>query len=350
MPMLVLKFAARLATVSAILAASVVGPASAQQKLLPVKMAVAGINFIPYLPVALAKQLGEFEKAGLDVELISFKGGAPVATALIGGSVDVASGYYEHTIQFATKGKSVRSFVIATRLPGLALVVAPKFKNEIKTIKDLAGKHVGVSAPGSATDFMLKFVLRKNGVDPASVAVVGVGEPASTVAAIEQGQVDAALNGEPGITVLQSKYNDLPILVDTRTEAGTRQLFTGDYPAACLYAMSDWLDHHQEEARRLAFAMVSTLRWIDTHTPEEIVAKMPKEIVGPDPTLYLAVVKHMMQIFSKDGLMTLETAQNPYTLLKQSVPDVAAAKIDIAATFTNEFAEAADKKLGVSKP
>jgi NitT/TauT family transport system substrate-binding protein len=336
------------AMVGALVLAGAVAPASAQQKRLPVKMAVAGINFIPYLPIALAKQLGEFEKAGLDVDMVSFKGGAPVATALIGGSIDVASGYYEHTIQFATKGKAVRSFVIATRLPGLALVVAPKHKDAVKTIKDLAGKRVGVSAPGSATDFMLKYVLRKNGVDPASVPVIGVGEPASTVAAIEQGQVDAALNGEPAITVLQNKYSDLPILVDTRTEAGTRKLFSGDYPAACLYAMSDWLDHHPEEARRLALALVSTLHWIATHSPEEIVAKMPKDIVGPDPTLYLEVVKHMMQIFSKNGLMTIESAQNPYNLLKQSNPEVAAAKIDIAATFTNTYAEAADKKLGLA--
>ena len=45
----------------------------------------------------------------------------------------------------------------------------------IKSIKDLAGKRIGVSAPGSSTDFFLKYLLNKNGVDPNSVGVIGIG-------------------------------------------------------------------------------------------------------------------------------------------------------------------------------
>ncbi len=56
-----------------------------------------------------------------------------------------------------------------TAIPGLVLVVSPKHTAEIKSVKDLAGKKVGVSAPGSSTDFFLKYLLSKNGVDPNSV-------------------------------------------------------------------------------------------------------------------------------------------------------------------------------------
>jgi len=68
----------------------------------------------------------------------------------------------------------------------------PSHNGEIQSIKDLAGKKVGVSAPGSSTDFFLKYLLKKNGLDPTSASVIGVGLGATAVAAMEQGQIDAA--------------------------------------------------------------------------------------------------------------------------------------------------------------
>ena len=65
------------------------------------------------------------------------------------------------------------------------------------SVKDLAGKKVGVSAPGSSTDFFLKYLLAKNGVDPDAVAVIGIGLDATAVAAMEQGTVDAAVMLDP---------------------------------------------------------------------------------------------------------------------------------------------------------
>ena len=118
----------------------------------------------------LAKQLGEFKKAGVDVEVVEFKGGSESLKAVIGGSADVVSGYFDHCVNLAAKGQHLQAFVVYDRFPGLALVVSPKHTAEIKSVKDLANKKVGVSAPGSSTDFFLKYLLSKNGVDPNSVA------------------------------------------------------------------------------------------------------------------------------------------------------------------------------------
>ena len=115
----------------------------------------------------LAKQLGEYDKAGVEVELIDFKGGSQALQAVIGGSADVVSGYYDHCVNLAAKGQSLQSFVVYDRYPGMVLAVSPEAK-DIKSIKDLAGKAVGVSAPGSSTDFFLKYLLAKNGMDPTS--------------------------------------------------------------------------------------------------------------------------------------------------------------------------------------
>ena len=82
---------------------------------------------------------------------------------------------------------------------------SPKQTGKIKSVKDLKDKKVGVSAPGSSTDFFLKYLLSKNGVDPNSVGVVGIGLAATAVAAMEQGSVDAAVMLDPAITLLQGK-------------------------------------------------------------------------------------------------------------------------------------------------
>ena len=112
------------------------------------------------------------------------------------------------------------------------LVVSPAHTADIEIDQDLADKKVGVSAPGSSTDFFLKFLLKKNGLDPTSAAVIGVGLGATTVAAIKQGQIDAAVMLDPSVTVLQGSHPDLRILSNTRTQKDTLEVFGGEYPAA----------------------------------------------------------------------------------------------------------------------
>ncbi|MDB5504346.1 MAG: transporter substrate-binding protein, partial [Tardiphaga sp.] len=146
--------------------------AAAQSK---VTIAVGGGACLCYLPTVLARELGEYDKAGVKVELVDLKGGSDALKAVLGGSADVVSGYFDHCVNLATKKQELQSFVVYDRYPGLVMVVSPKHTDEIKSIKDLAGKKVGVSAPGSSTDFFLKFLLKKNGLDPAGTSVIGVG-------------------------------------------------------------------------------------------------------------------------------------------------------------------------------
>src|SRR3954466_14481455 len=180
-----------------------------------VTIAVGGAGCLCYLPTVLAQELGEYKKAGVEVELVDFKGGSQSLTAVIGGSADVVSGYFDHCVNLAAKNQALEAFVVYDRYPGLALVVGPKQTGKINSVADLKDKKVGVSAPGSSTDFFLKYLLSKNGVDPNSVGVVGIGLAATAVAAIEQGSVEAAVMFDPAITQVQARNKDLTILSDT---------------------------------------------------------------------------------------------------------------------------------------
>jgi NitT/TauT family transport system substrate-binding protein len=320
------------------------GAAAAQQK---VSIAIGGAGCLCYLPTVLAEQLGEYKKAGIEVELIDFKGGSQALTAVIGGSADVVSGYFDHCVNLAAKNQALEAFVVYDRYPGLTLVVSPKQTGKINSIKDLKDKRVGVSAPGSSTDFFLKYLLKKNGVDPASTAVIGVGLGPTAVAAMEQGQIDAAVMLDPSVTVLQNKFKGITILSDTRTEHDTRAVFGGDYPGGALYAKADWIEKHPKETQALTTAIVNTLAWIHSHTPEEVMAKMPQNLVGPDKAGYLDALKNTIPMYSTTGKMDPKGAEAVLAVFSQSSPEVAKANIDVTKTYTNKYVEAVGKTNGM---
>jgi NitT/TauT family transport system substrate-binding protein len=316
------------------------GAAFAQSK---VTVAVGGAACLCYLPTVLAKQLGEYGKAGVNVELVDFKAGSQSLAAVLGDSADVVSGYFDHCVNLAAKGQALQSFVVYGRYPGFALVVSPKHADKVKTVTDLANLKVGVSAPGSSTDFFLKFILRKNGVDPNSVGVAGIGLGATAVAAMEQGSVEAAVMLDPAVTQLQGRNKDLRILADTRTQKDTLDVFGGEYPGGVLYAKTDWIEKNPKAAQALATAILNTLRWIHAHSPEEIMAKMPSELVGADKALYLEALKNTMPMFSQTGRMDPKGARTVLNVFRQSSPEAAKAHIDLSKTYTNVFVDAAPK-------
>jgi len=312
--------------------------ATAQTK---ITVAVGGGTCLCYLPTILAKQLGEFDKAGLSVDIVDLKGGSDALKAVLGGSADVVSGYFDHCVNLAARKQALQAFVVYDRFPGLVLVVAPSHANEIKSIKDLAGKKVGVSAPGSSTDFFLKYLLKKNGLDPSGTSVIGVGLGATAVAAMEQGQIDAAVMLDPSVTVLQGKYPDLRILSDTRTQKDTLAVFGGEYPGGALYSTAAWVSAHPEEVQALTNAILNTLTWIHSHSAEDIMAKMPEEMVGKNKDLYLAALKNTIPMYSETGKMDPKGAEAVLAVFSESSPDFAKANIDVTKTYTNAFVDQA---------
>jgi NitT/TauT family transport system substrate-binding protein len=318
-------------------------PAAAQTK---VTIAVGGGTCLCYLPTVLARQLGEYEKAGLAVDLVDLKGGSDALKAVLGGSADVVSGYFDHCVNLAARKQELVSFVVYDRYPGEVLVVSPAHTSEIKSINDLAGKKVGVSAPGSSTDFFLKYLLKKNGIDPASVAVIGVGLGATAVAAMEQGQIDAAVMLDPSVTILQGSHSDLRILSDTRTQKDTLEVFGGEYPGGALYSTASWVASHQKEAQALTNAILGTLDWIHSHSAEEIMEKMPPEMVGRNKDQYLAALKNTIPMYSQTGKMDPKGADAVLAVFSVGSADVAKANIDVGKTWTNKFVEQAKKTTG----
>ena len=95
-------------------------------------------------------------------------------------------------------------------------------------------------------------------------------------------------------------------------------------------------------------AILATLKWIHSHTPEEIMAKMPDELIGPDKALYLAALKNTIPMYSLTGMMDPKGADAVLAVFSEGSPEVAKANIDVTKTWTNKYVEQVKKTTGTS--
>jgi sulfonate transport system substrate-binding protein len=303
-----------------------------------VRLAVGGQTQMVYLPTTLAQELGFYREESLDVDLQDFEGGAKSLQALIGGSADVVSGYYDHTIQMAAEGRELVAFVTMLRYPGLILVSPAQAAPPVASIEMLKGRIVGVTSPGSSSQMFLTYLLKRAGVAADAVSVTAIGAGASAVAATESGRIDAAWLADPAFTIVKKRNPGIRVLADLRTGDGTKQAFGVEtYPAAVLYTTGAWLRANRSTAQRLARAIVKTLTWMSTHSEQEIAERVPAAIRGDDLGLYIEALRGSRPMFAIDGTMPAEGAAVVRDVLATFNPKVRNATIDLTMTYTNDL-------------
>ena len=306
-----------------------------------VAIAVGGKNLFYYLPLTIAEQLGYFKAEGLDVEISDFAGGSKALQALIGGSADVVSGAFEHTISMQAKGLPIMSFVLQGRAPQIVLAINTRQLPNYKSLADLKGKRIGVTAPGSSTNMLLNFAIAKAGLKPTDVSVVGVGAGAGAVSAFNAGVIDAISNLDPVITTLERGGN-LKVVVDTRKLKDTETVFGGPMPAACMYARSEFIEKNPHTIQALANAMVRALQWLQTAGPGEIIKVVPESYLLGDRALYLDSWLKVKDAISPDGLLAEAGPKTALAALQQFDHELDGKHIDLARLYTNEFARKAN--------
>ena len=308
-----------------------------------VTIAVGGKNLLYYLPLTIAESLGYFKAEGLELTINDFAGGAQSLRALVGGSVDVVSGAFEHTVNMQAKGQKLRAFALMGRAPQIVLGVSPKTLPNFRTVADLKGKKIGVTAPGSSTNVMANFVLAKAGLKPTDVSFIGVGASSGAVAAMRSGQIDAISNLDPVITLLQ-RSGDLKIVSDTRIVAEADKVFGGPMPAGCLYAKSEFVEKNPATVQALATAIVRADKWIQAAGPGDIIKAVPESYLLGDRAVYIDAFLAAKGALSPDGLFPEKGPDTAFRALASIDAEIAAAKLDLAAVYTNEFAKKANAR------
>ncbi|MGW9330919.1 ABC transporter substrate-binding protein [Bosea sp. NPDC055594] len=316
-------------------------PAFAQNAEKPkLTLGVGGKPLLYYLPLTVAEKKGYFKEQGLDVEINDFGGGAKSLQALVGGSVDVVTGAYEHTIRMQAKGQDIRAVIELGRFPGIVIAARKDLAGKVKSAADFKGLKIGVTAPGSSTALTAQYAMVKAGLKATDAPIIGVGGGASAVAAMKQGQVDLISHLDPVISKLEAD-GDITTLIDTRTEAGTKGLFGGANPAAVLYLKADFAEKNPVTTQKLVNALMKSLKWLETAKPEDVADLVPAEYHLGDKPLYLRAVKNSLESYSRTGISTPDAMKSMYDSLKLLDPELAKSDVDLNKTFIDTFAKKA---------
>lgn len=318
--------------------------AQPQLELNKITIAVGGKASFYYLPLTISEQLGYFKAEGLEVEINDFPGGAKSLQAVVAGSADVCSGAFEHTINLQARNQLFQAFVMQGRAPQIAFGVSAKTLPHYKSVADLKGCKIGVSAPGSSTNMVANLVLSRGGLSTSDVSFIGVGTSYGALDALRSGQVDALSTVDPIMTMLEQK-GDVRIISDTRTLKGTRELFGGSMPASCLYAPMEFIRKNPNTCQALAYAIVRGLKWLQTAGPGDIIKTVPESYFLEDRALYLASFNKVRESISLDGLVPEDGPRTALKALASFDPSIKPSRIDLAKIYTNNLAQRAKERF-----
>jgi NitT/TauT family transport system substrate-binding protein len=337
---------AALAVVAAV-AASVAAAGVARQKasLPTVTMMVGGIDKQIYLPYQLAQDLGFYKKYGVNVQLSTEQnGGVGAEDAMASGQVNMAGAWYVHAIDFQMAGKDVVDIVQLSGAPGEREMCATG--SNVKSPADWKGKNVGVTDLGSGTDDLTLYMAARSGLTTKDFTRVGVGAGDSFIAALQHGAIVCGMTTQPTVTAIEKQGLGYSA-VDLATAKGATQWLGADFPTAGVLAQRSWVDTHEKEAQAVVDALVATMHWISTHTAAQIAAEMPAEFVSNALTSkadYISALATDKTQFLPNGLMPKGGAAKVYDV-EQKAGKITT-PVDLATTFTNKYAIAANKLLG----
>jgi ABC-type nitrate/sulfonate/bicarbonate transport system substrate-binding protein len=239
-----------------------------------------------YLPITIGRDKGIFQAEGIDLQMILVASTIQVA-ALTTGDIDF-SGAQSQVMAGAARGLPVKVVGFLTIKPSFWLMAKP----EIRSMADLKGKIIGITAIGSSTDTLARFLLTKNGLTPdREVALIGTGTTSNILTAMKAGTVDAG--------VLSPPFNAMATQMGYRTLA-----YFGDYVEQSLSGVgtSDRMIRERPElVRRMLIAAIKSLRLIQQR-PADSMQFISKEW-SVDSASAAELYKSMLPAFSKDGGM-----------------------------------------------
>jgi NitT/TauT family transport system substrate-binding protein len=300
-----------------------------------VTVGVGGTALMVYLPTMLAKSKGFFAEEGLDVEILDIKGGgSQAASALIGGSVDFSANAIDHAIKAKVQKKDLIAVHSHVRLPVMGVVVANKYKGEIKSLADLKGRPIGVTSPGSQTHMVLGYLLAKSGVKADDVKIIGAGGSTMPLA-IEKDSVHAGMMVDPFFTAFLKQGKGYA-LVDMFTTKGTVAAMGGEVQGTTLLTRPEVIARRPATVQKMVNALVRANKLIVASSGEELAKTLPKELSG-DVTLYAESFEHAREAFPPDSLVSREGVARVIETMRVFDAVPAGMKIEPESLFDNRY-------------
>jgi NitT/TauT family transport system substrate-binding protein len=223
-----------------------------------------------------------------------------------------------------------------TTLPTVTLVIRRDLKQQIRSIQDLKGRRLGVTAIGAGTHVLAAYILKKSGGSITDVEVSAVGSGITLIQALKTGKIDAAMATDPTTTALLMS-GDAALLLDMVTFDETQRIFNGEYQFTGLLTRPDLIASRPLVVQSVVNAMVKANRFIATHSAADIALRLPASIVQ-DRYIYVKSLEHTRPSFSKDGLVTRSgVANNLQSQVAFGSVRASSASLDPASFFDMQF-------------
>jgi NitT/TauT family transport system substrate-binding protein len=208
------------------------------------------------MPLTIAQEQGFFEDAGLEVETVVAPSGPALASALIGGTTQIATGVTQGIFPAMAQGQPLRAVGPFGQMD-LQLVVPED--SGVKDVADLEGKNIGVTARGAVSETFARTMLEEAGVDPDSVTYVAVGPLPAQIAAFQQGAIDASSFSADATVVAEKQGVELRDLVST-LDGSAGEL--GEYGMQSFWATTEpYTKEHGDVVDGFCTAMNKAAAW-----------------------------------------------------------------------------------------
>ncbi len=216
----------------------------------------------------VAKDAGFCSQKGIDLELVLGGGSSPTISAIVGGHVQFVQASASSLLNAALQGGPV---VILAKVMG-----PPPYKlvggMTVQSVADLKGKKIGINRFGGAPDFLLRYVLAKNGLDShKDVTILQTGDPASRLTSLFTGSLDAAMLLIPEDKVAVEK--GYPVIVDfgrlglpyVNIVLGSSKKFVDENPGLVRAFLSCYWEGLKKAKTDPDFAKKTLARWTRTN-------------------------------------------------------------------------------------
>lgn len=279
-----------------------------------------------YLPIWVAAADGHFDRQGLKVTVRPTRSEVGAAEALGQGQADLVATSVEALLRFgARERQSPRLLLGLTAAPPVALVVDAGHATRVRTVHDLAGLRVGITAPGVAEHSWLNFLLARARLSPAQVHVVSAGSQ-GVARALASGDLQAAV-------VPDTLANDLVVdrratlLADLRTPAAAQRALGFPTVSAAVFVRGERRPGERELAA-FTRAILSAEERLAAGRASELAKRLPRSVVGTAED-FEARVQQARGLYLPDGRVSEEQLEMTVLFLRDSLPLPSRARIQL---------------------
>jgi NitT/TauT family transport system substrate-binding protein len=324
---------------------SAAGGSSSSASLPTVTMMVGGIDKQIYLPYQLAQSLGFYKKYGVNMVLSTEQsGGVGAEDAMASGQVNMAGAWYVHTINFQLKGKAVEDVAQLSGAPGERIMCATG--THVTSPAQWKGQSIGVTDLGSGTDQLTQYLAARYGLKTGEYSRIAAGSGTTMIAALQHHKILCGMTTQPTVAAIEKLGVGYPAF-DLTTTAGVQKWLGGFAPTAGVLALTSWVNSNKDTVQKVVDALVATMHWISTHSAADIANALPPTFVNNalvTKSVYISTLATDKTQFLPDGVMP---ASGPTVIMAISkLAGIITGPVNLSTTYTNTFADNANKLLG----